>query len=141
MHVASLEEQIRTSLGAWLHDRADVGAYRTLRDGLSGIVALADSRADAAVGGVADGVAQMLDRFGRESGELPEQALATLRQSIEALASWCARSAQADAAADSVTAAVPGHGAYRHSCWRRWICPLWQAGPAAGPGGITRSIS
>ena len=108
MHDASLEEQIRTSLGAWLHDRADVGAYRTLRDGLSGIVALADSRADAAVGGVADGVARMLDRFGRESGELPEQALATLRQSVEALASWCARSAQADATADSV--AAPRHG-------------------------------
>ncbi len=110
MQIATLEEQIRTSLGAWLRDRDDAGAYRTLRDGLSGIVALADSRADATVGGVADGVGQMLDRLGREAGELPEQALATLRQSIEALASWCARSAQADAAADSVAVAAPAHG-------------------------------
>ncbi len=110
MQVASLEEQIRASLGAWLRDRADAGAYRTLRDSLSGILALADSRADATVGGVADGVGQMLERFGRESGELPEQAVATLHQSIEALANWCARSMQADAAAHGVAVATPGHG-------------------------------
>lgn len=85
----ALQQQVRASLGAWLQEGGSVRAHQALCRTLSAIADLADSRGDPTVRGVADGINQMLDMFAAKSGRLSEQALGTLRHSVEILAGWC----------------------------------------------------